>query len=241
MRGGTPRFDRNGIRFSQGSVVSPPSRFEPGATRTLERDLNLQFVPFASLDFGFQNIPLVGTAIAAGSAWYGLKRWVIGRDVPPCFWNGWRVELSACNPVAAVDSDHSEEALNVAAFGTAEGFGAAIVMGINLTCSPGSWSAGPGDVPLVETTSGSFGSGPNERAVAHFAKGTIGDTIKPFVVRTAQTTPVNVLLTDGMKLDVALVVRRAQVDGITKSVGILSHCFGELNLSMLHSQREVPQ
>lgn len=237
---GTPFTDRNNLQFTRGNI-NPGSMFPPGSLRATERPLNAQFTPLQVLTVRVRNIPINNPTIAAGtSAWYGLKSWRVGENLRPCFFNGYRFELSATNPTAAVDSDYTT-AGNIAAWGNADGYGAAVVIGINLGINEGQWSSGPNNIPFVETAVGAEGVGPAERFVLHFAPGSQGDTPRPFVSRVSQTTPLAIVLGERTSLDVALVVRQSQVNGVTRSDGIIGRIFGEIYLSMLQADREVPQ
>lgn len=224
-----PRLSRHGIKQRIGKVPAR-SIFPAGSLRGAERPLVMQFPGAQILPFHFRSIPLANPTIAAGSsAWYGLASWRVPDDTgQQLALTGYRLELSATNPTPDVDTDYTV-AGNVAAWGTTFGTGAAIVVGLNLPVKQGVWGSGPATIPYVEaTTVRSAFEKPNERFVFHFAPGKISDNPQPAVYRTNQTTPLAVLLPNGARLDVALVVRRSQINGVTKTDGIIGRCYGEL-------------
>lgn len=235
----TPEQRMNGITTRRGDVPAR-SIYPNGSLRGAERPLVMQFPELAVLRFGFRSIPLAAPSIAAGaSAWYGIKSWRIPDDIgQQMFLNGVRIELGACNPTPAADADYTTVG-NVAAWGTINGTGAAIVVGINTGASEGTWTSGPSNIPFVETTANGLSGGPDGMMVFHFPPGKQEDSPQPAVFRTNTTTPLAIPLGQGMRLDVALVLRRAYVNGVTKSDGIIGRCFGELYLAKTLGQATI--
>lgn len=218
---------------------SPASIYPPASLRGQERPLVMQYPLLRVAPFGFRSIPLDGTAIAAScSAWYGLKRLTPDSVGQQFFLNGYQAVLSACNVTPAADSEYA--AADQAAWGTVDGTGAAIVIGTNLPVTPGAWTSGPNNVFGVELNVVDMPAVTNN-IVLHFPPGKQEDAPRPALYQSTQTTPLAIMVPQGATLDVALVVRRAQVNGITKIDGIIGRVFGQLFLSGTVHNQELMQ
>lgn len=235
------KLQRIGLTPQRG-VMPAPSIFKRGSLRGSERPLVMQFVGLQTVSFAFRTIPTVGTVIPAGmSAWYGLAQWNSPDDFgQQVMLNGYRVELGPTNPGANGDSEYPLPD-DVVSFGTEEGTGAAIVIGRNLGIRPGVWAAGPNNIPYVEQVFGVSTTPPQDRVVLHFAPGRLDDLPRPSIFRNAQSTPLAIVLGQGSTLDVALVVRGIQISGQTKPIGVLTRCYGELQLASTQTIGEIQE
>lgn len=195
-----------------------------------DRELLYQFPQLLTYPFGFRSLPLANLTVPAGNdAWYGLAEVSPKTFGSQLVWTGYRVELSAMNPDGADDGEFNVGSANApAAWGYDYGIGAAIVMGINLPCTLGAWTAGPAGVPFVRSSSGPFDPATRDRLVMHFPTGKQNDTPKPSLLRANQTTPLAHPIPDNARVMVALVVNRAWINGITNASGITGRVYGEL-------------
>lgn len=218
-------------------ATAPPAMRTPPARQDGNRGLLDQFVGAFTLGCGFRSIPLTGVSIAAGcSAWYGLGSWTPNQIGGEAAWCGYSAELNAPNSVPSADGEFTTTG-NMAAWGTELGGGAAIVMGLDLPCNLGAWSSGPANVPWVEPSGTTFSINPDERVIVHFppCTGSFASPI-PRLVVSQMMTPLHIPVTQGRRLDVALVVRRSQVNGITKTSGIVGHCAVSLTLGSIRTR-----
>jgi hypothetical protein len=216
----------DGVESITGSTPAESKQRE--ALVTGDRSLLDQLIGAGVVTCGFRNIPLAAPSINSGfSAWYGLGSWRPDDLGGEAALVGYSAVLNPCNYSGVADGEFSTTA-NIAAWGTALGGGAAVVIGVDLPCVLGRWSSGPANVPLVEPGSqgvaAAYASGLDERVTVHFPPNTT-DLANPvprlFVAQ--QFTPLHVPITRGRRLDVALVVRRSQVHGVTRSAGIVGH------------------
>jgi hypothetical protein len=230
--------------------IEPPSIYPAGSLDGNERPLQLQFPALQVHRAFLRSAPLNGASIPAGSSgWFCFGEFEIGEAIPSNSWLcGYRVELGPTNNNAGspeADADFTNAA-NQRQWGNTSGTGAAVVVGINMTwCRIGEWVAGPGNVPYVEQQD----SGGNvlrsstfttaEQWVFHFPTGKLSDAPIPAIYRSGQSTPLAVLLNPGMKVQAALVVARANVNGITRSDGIVGKIFVELTTTPIIAPRGV--
>lgn len=235
------------VRPPMGRGGDPEASIYPaGSLDGNERPLQLQF-PALQIHRAFlRSAPLAAPSISAGkSGWYCFGEMEVGEEIPTNSWLcGYRVELGSTNNAAGspeADQDYTV-AGDQAAWGNVSGTGAAVVIGINMPwCSEGAWTEGPGNIPYVEnsttTRRGEFASG--EQWVFHFPTGKLSDTPVPAIYRSGQTTPLAALLNPGMRVQAALVVRRSQVNGITKTDGVVGRIFVELTTSPIVASRGI--
>lgn len=209
--------------------------------RSSSRPLVDQLIGSFDLPFFFQAIPTSSAApnVSAGaSAWFGLASWSVPDDTRgQAVWIGTRCQLGPCNPTGAASSDFSVVGTQ-ATYGTVDGMGFAVVVGLNLPCVRGAWSEGPGTVPMVEGSSSSASSLWNgqgqaqNRAVFHAPPGSFASSPWPTAERYIATSPAGVVLSESARIDVAVVVRGAQYNTAKASSRlILNRCFGSLVLA----------
>jgi hypothetical protein len=221
---------------------TPPESRQREAIATGERPLLDAFIGAGVVTAGFRNIPLSAPSIGSGaSAWYGLGSWAPSDLGGEAAFVGFSAAMNPPNYAGVADQEFSDTS-KIAAWGTSYGAGAAVVIGMDLPCVRGAWSSGPANIPLVEAgTAGSaavYASGVDERFVLHFPPDTASSVDPvPRLVLSQQFTPLHIPITQGRRLDVALVLRRSFVNGITKTAGITGYlsvsCF--LGLSRTRS------
>jgi hypothetical protein len=216
----------DGVEAITGST--PPESKQREALVTGERTLLDAFIGAGVVTCGFRNISLSSPSINPGfSAWYGLGSWGPDDLGGEAAFVGYSATLNPPNYSGVADGEFSNTG-NIAAWGTAFGGGAAVVIGVDLPAVRGQWSSGPANVPLVEAgaqgAAATYASGVDERVVLHFPPATTDLTNPvPRLVVSAQFTPLHVPITRGKRLDVALVVRRSSVHGVTKTAGITGY------------------
>lgn len=240
MRGPNPNLDRLGIRSRVGPVPARSS-FPAGSLRGAERPLLHQFIGTQTLTFSARSIRWPGTGTFAapptGSlAWYTLASWTIPDDIgQEAALVGYRLELGATNYNAATQNDR--QFASGLTWGTQDGYGAAVVVGVNIPGALNTWSNGP-LVPFVAnpTTGGTQNNLSQSNSAPwltfHYAPGSLGDTSPQIVYRLNQTTPLATLLTGGTRLSVACVFRQADPTTWGASAGdIPVRIHGELTLA----------
>jgi hypothetical protein len=206
-----------------------------------QRPLVQQFPQAITYQFGFRALPLANTAIAASDdAWYKLASVTPEELGTQFFWMGYRCEMNACDVDGAGDDDFPSSP-DVQPWGNATGSGAAIVIGLNLPGSLGSWSSGPATTPFVRSFTGRITRLNNDRVVLSFPTGKYNDAPRPAILRANQTTPLAHLVKFGQRLDVSLVVGRGFVNNVTKSTGIVGRVFGDVILAGPEVREQMTQ
>lgn len=216
----------DGVEAVTGST--PPALKQREATATSERPLLDAFIGAGVVTCGFRNIPLASPSINTGaSAWYGLGSWGPDDLAGECALVGYSALLNPPNYGAVADQEFTNTG-TIAAWGTSFGSGAAVVIGVDLPAVRGQWSSGPANVPLVEPgavgAATTYASGLDERITLHFPPSTLNaaDPV-PRMVVAQQFTPLHIPITRGRRLDVALVLRRSYVHGVTRTAGITGY------------------
>jgi hypothetical protein len=205
-------------------AVPKPERSTTSGPKPI-RPLFDELLDEITLDFAADYVPLTGVSIPAGRcAWYGLKSWAVDSLGGDVVWCGHSIRLGKpANLFPFFDGAGGDYTGPVDVYGR----GAVLVVGPNLPCKEGAWSAGPlmpgadlisGGTPETGTAGGrSTGMETARRFM--FPDDPAGLNVSSITYRE-RSLPAGVLLTRGQRLDVALVVRRASVDGVTKSRGI---------------------
>lgn len=216
----------DGVESVTGST--PLASIQREAVATGERPLLDAFIGAGVVTCGFRNIPLAAPSINTGaSAWYGLGSWGPDDLGGEAALVGYSALLNPPNYTPVADQEFTNTA-TIAAWGTSFGSGAAVVIGTDLPCVRGQWSSGPANVPLVEPgavgSASTYASGVDERITLHFPPSTAlaADPV-PRLVLAQQFTPLHIPITRGRRLDVALVLRRSYVHGVTRTAGITGY------------------
>jgi hypothetical protein len=219
----------------RGPIPDPPAGVRVGA----ERPILSQFPALFSLPFWLRNAPTTGATFSASvDCWYGIAEWRVPQDTRgQVAWIGTRATLGPCDPSPGTNDLDYPTAANRCAWGTTMGTGAALVIGCNLPATTGVWTSGPGTVPLVSAQAAVDASlqggqqAATQNTVFHFATGNWGLSPLPTIERYTTTSPMAVILPDGARLQVALVVRSPFISGQTKSDGVVTRIYGEILLA----------
>lgn len=180
----------------------------------IDRLPGIKFVPA-----WWTSIALANPTIAAGSsAWFKFG----SLRVPSHFGQmvglvGFNITLLPTDPDGAGDEGEASPI----AWGTARGHGAAIVIGIDLPGAFQTWSSGPANIPGVEPSGLSVLSDerpPEYIDIYSFPPGKLNDTTPPKLYKERSFKPYIHRFAQGERLDVALVVRRAQITGKTGKI-----------------------
>lgn len=163
----------------------------------------------------FQSIAVAAPQIATGqSAWYGLQSVAVTLD------NDQELQLNGVEAeVLPCDVDGAGGATSPIAWGTSAGIGAALVVGIDLPVQFGAWTSAPSMVPGVETT-GDYANTPAARGsgvlwYTSLPTGKYTDTVPNKWKTVKSWGAFTARVTQGRRLDIALVVRRSAIHNIT--------------------------
>jgi len=197
---------------------------------------------FPGLDFkgpfGFTQIGVVNPTIAAGgSAWYKFASIRVPGDTgQQVGLIGWDLQLLPTDN--AGQGDEGDAGATALTWGTARGHGAAIVIGANLPGDYQTWSNGPANILGVETSGlGVLSSrlAPSYAACITFPPGKLNDTIPSKLYKERSYKPYIYRLGQGDTLDAALVVRRASITGLTKT--LFGECVLTLDVGLTRDRR----
>ncbi len=198
----------------------------PAPRRNRERNaasvLTDQFPGFKSLPCGFTQISIVNPTITAGeSAWLGLGRWKVQGDGPfdP------KQEIGIYAVTLELGPTDNASAADIS-WGTTLGLGGAIVIGTNLPFGTvGGVSSSPAYVPGVEASGqGILLSQRHSPYIfsTGFPSGKLTDTVPAKTWLRVSFAPYIYRVARGTTIDVALVIRRAQITGQTGNINGLA-------------------
>lgn len=227
--GGSPEDIARPIPPLGKSGAAPVQRFdEPQQPsrqggRTPFADLLPTFQPVSGW---FTAITVAAPAIAAGnSAWYGLRRVKVQtNNDQELLING--IEAEALP--ADVDGTGGSGSM---AWGSASGLRAALVVGVDLPIQPGAWTSAPAAIAGIETSGTYLNSSQVEDSriiwFASLPTGKFTDTApqKWHIVKSWGAFTKRV--TAGRSLDIALVVNRTAVNGLSGTI----YGFGSVTVS----------
>lgn len=215
-------------------TMGPLPRDAKAPADSSKRELFDAFLEEITLDFNLDYAPLTGVVIPAGrSAWYGVKRFSIDRLGSDVIWCGHSIVLSPLNQGASLFGAGTYNNLAIQ-YG---GRGAVLMVGPNLPCTEGAWTDGPA-MPFADGYSGiSAGAGGRslnmQQARRFYFAGdpNEGGNSHARLIYRERTLPAGVFIPRGQYLDVALVVGRGLVSGLTQTPGVaFEQCTGELTV-----------
>jgi len=218
---------------ARGDVARRPPGIDKAA---LQSPLTTLFPPGAVVPFGFLSIAIGATALTVPtgySAWYGLTRLHVDRDVGQEIGvHGYKLEIAPADPAGTgLGTAFATNALAWGAPitpGAGLGTGAAVVIGLNLPIQRGAWTAARCSAPWVEAITNQTNAwpftAPHSELWFPFPFGQISTTAT--LVRAVEhQSPLNWRVGQGSTLDVALVLRGSTISTVANKV-IYGYCFG---------------
>lgn len=171
--------------------------------------------------FGFTKITVANPTIAAGSsAWFKFASVRIPQDLGQLVGLvGFDIQLLPTDN--AGQGDEGDGGLTALTWGTGRGHGAAVVIGANLPGAYQTWSNGPANILGVETSGQGILSGRlGNRYIATltFPPGKLNDTIPAKLYKERSFKPYIYRFSPSDTCDIALVVRRTLITGLTKTL-----------------------
>lgn len=238
----TPNQTIRGIRSRSGTMPAR-SAFPLGAKRGAERPLLAQFPGSLYLRFGFRNVPMPNPlpAIGTAAAYYGLASWRVPDDLgQQAALVGYRIEIGPNDATAPIFGEFGAAG---SAWGSKDGSGGALVIGLDLGSKVGQFSEAP-NVPFTTVWSAGNQCWAPQNAgqvqVFHCPPGSFDNDPYPRAVYINQTTPLALLLPSGAQLDVAFVFRKGDMTtaGAGADPGFRGFCYGELIVAQTITQGE---
>jgi hypothetical protein len=187
--------------------------------------------------------PQLGTG---QSLWYGMASIACPRDTAQeVYWQGYRLHLDS--PDLDNGGNEAVTGANSIAWGTANGTGAALCVGLNLPSTPGGWVGHHAPYPGLET-SGSGLRNPQQQGLEDrrwfpfplgSLKGTTGATQRLTLVQG--TAPLSIRLGQRSTIDVAFVVRSDKNSSFGANKAFACYIYGELDFGRTTSRRGFVQ
>lgn len=203
-------------------------------------DLVAQLPDSDIVEFGCYGIVVPTGLDTPNAGWYGLQSATVGDDgdfADDVIWTSWMMDNTSSDGTGlGVAELATAFGVSPIAWGSANGFNAFVVIGVNLPCQYGVWSDGPLLPTLGVTGEGlQVARGANRRRVAiPYQPGSFA-TSNTNAARSENRAPLAHRVARGERLDVALVVRSSVTNARGTAGYIRAHVFGHVTVSKMTS------